>query len=81
MSLLKPILFAYLRHALTAAAGYLLAHGLIDQAGGQVLASAGLALAGLAWTTLQKLAVYYALQNSTLNPGAGQQLAAQTHAR
>ena len=36
--------------------------GLIDQAGGQVLASAVLALAGLAWTTCQKLAANYALQ-------------------
>jgi hypothetical protein len=62
MDLLKTILLSYVRHGLTVAAGYLLAHGLIDQAGGQVLASAGLALAGLVWTTCQKLAANYALQ-------------------
>ncbi len=55
MSLLKDILTAYLRHALTALAGYLLAHGLIQQADQQVIISAILALAGVAWTTANKI--------------------------
>lgn len=55
MDLLKSILLGYLRHALTVAAGYLLAHGLIQQADQQVLISAGLALAGIAWSTVNKL--------------------------
>ena len=64
MNLLKPILLAYLRHALTAAAGYLLAHGLIQQTDQQVLISAALALAGVAWTTFDKLAATYELQKA-----------------
>jgi len=60
--MIKNILFGYLRHLLTAAAGYLLAHGLVDQAGGQILASAGLAIAGVAWSTGQKLASSYELK-------------------
>jgi len=55
MNLLKSILLGYLRHALTVAASYLLAHGLIQQADQQVLISAGLALAGIAWSTVNKL--------------------------
>jgi len=54
MSLLTSILQAYLRHALTVAAGYLLAQGLIQQADQQVIISAGLALAAIAWSTLNK---------------------------
>jgi hypothetical protein len=57
----KSIALGYVRHALTAAAGFLLAHGLIDQAGGQILASAGLAIAGLAWSAGQKLLASYEL--------------------
>jgi hypothetical protein len=55
MNLLKSILTGYVRHGLTAAAGYLLAHGLIGQQDQQVLMSAGLALAGVAWSTASKL--------------------------
>jgi len=60
--MIKSIALAYVRHGLTAAAGYLLAHGLIDQAGGQVLASAGLAIAGLAWSAGQKMFANYELE-------------------
>ncbi len=55
MPLLKSILLGYLRHGLTAAAGYLLAHGLIQQADEQVLISAPLALAAVAWSTINKV--------------------------
>lgn len=55
MELLKSILLGYARHGLTVAAGYLLAHGLIQQADEQVLVSAALALAGIAWSTADKL--------------------------
>ena len=55
MDLLKTIILGYLRHGLTAAAGYLLAQGLIQQADQQVLISAGLAVAGVAWSTINKL--------------------------
>ena len=60
--MLKQILLGSIRHLLTAGAGYLLAHGLIDQAGGQVLASAGLAIAGVAWSMAQKLMANYELE-------------------
>jgi hypothetical protein len=56
MDLVKSIVTGYLRHGLTAAAGYLLAHGLIQTGDQQVLISAGLAAAGLAWSTVNKLA-------------------------
>jgi hypothetical protein len=56
MNLLKSVLLGYARHGLTAAAGYLLAHGLISQENQQVLISAGLALAGVAWSTVSKFA-------------------------
>ncbi len=62
MQLLRSILLAYVRHGLTLASGYLLAHGLIDQAGSQVLLSAGLAMAGVAWSTGQKLAAQFELE-------------------
>jgi hypothetical protein len=62
MKLFQSILFGYIRHGLTLCAGYLLAHGLIDQAGGEVLTSAGVALAGVAWSTIQKLISNYELQ-------------------
>jgi hypothetical protein len=55
MNLLKQILVGYLRHGLTALAGYLLAHGLIQQADQQVLISAVLALAGVGWSTINKV--------------------------
>jgi len=55
MDLLKAILLGYARHGLTIAAGYLLAHGLIQQADQQVFISAALALAGVAWSTMNKL--------------------------
>ena len=59
MDLLKSILLGYARHGLTAAAGYLLAHGLMQQADQQVFISAVLALAGIAWSTINKLAANY----------------------
>jgi hypothetical protein len=62
MNLLKNILLGYVRHGLTLAAGYLLGRGLIDQAGGEVLLSAGMALAGVAWSTGQKLAANLELE-------------------
>jgi hypothetical protein len=65
MNLLKSILLSYIRHALTLAAGYLLAHGLITQADGQLLLSAGLTLAGVAWSTAQKFAAQLELQLAT----------------
>jgi len=61
MDLFKTILLGYARHGLTAAAGYLLAHGLIQQADQQVLISAALALAGVAWSTLDKVIQNYEL--------------------
>ena len=61
MDLLKTILLGYARHGLTAAAGYLLAHGLIQQADQQVLISAALALAGVAWSTIDKVLQNYEL--------------------
>jgi positive regulator of sigma E activity len=65
MDLLKSILLGYLRHGLTIAAGYLLAQGLIRQADEQVLISAVLALAGVAWSTASKLVANYELQKAT----------------
>jgi hypothetical protein len=59
--MIKAIILGYVRHGLTVGAGYLLAHGLVDQAGGQILASAGLAIAGVAWSTFSKLAANYEL--------------------
>lgn len=64
MNLFKAILLGYVRHALTLAAGYFLAHGLIDQAGAQILLSAGLALAGLLWSAAQKVAAQFELDLS-----------------
>ena len=55
MDLLKQILIGYLRHGLTACAGYLFAHGLIQQADQQVFISAVLALGGVAWSTINKV--------------------------
>jgi len=70
MNLLKPLLLAYLRHSLTIASGYLLAHGLIQQTDQQVVISASLALAGVAWTTVDKLLTTYELQKTrVLVPG------------
>lgn len=60
--MIKNILLGYLRHALTAAAGYLLAQGLIQQADQQILISAALAVAGVAWSTISKLLASYELQ-------------------
>jgi len=54
MDLLKLILTGYIRHALTIGCGYLLAHGFIEQSDTQVLMSAGLGIAGVAWSTINK---------------------------
>jgi hypothetical protein len=62
MQLLRSIALAYVRHGLTLASGYLLAHGLIDQAGSEILLSAGLAVAGVVWSTGQKFAAQLELQ-------------------
>jgi hypothetical protein len=62
MNLFKNILLGYVRHGLTLVAGYLLGRGLIDQAGGEVLLSAGMALAGLLWSTGQKMAANLELE-------------------
>ena len=70
MDLLKQILIGYLRHAITIVAGYLLSHGLIDQSGAQVMASAVLALAGLAWSTISKLLADYELQRARKTPSS-----------
>ena len=61
MDLLKTILTGYLRHGITILAGYLLSHGLINQSGAQIIASAVLALAGVAWSTAAKLIAHYEL--------------------
>jgi hypothetical protein len=55
MDLLKQILVGYLRHGLTAFAGYLFAHGILQQADQQVFISALLAIAGVAWSTINKV--------------------------
>lgn len=60
--MIRQILLGYLRHALTMGAGYLLSHGLVDQSGIQILASAVLAIAGVAWSTMQKVAADYEQQ-------------------
>jgi hypothetical protein len=62
MNLIKNILLGYVRHGLTLAAGYLLGRGLIDQAGGELLLSAGMGLAGLVWSAGQKYAANLELQ-------------------
>jgi hypothetical protein len=64
MDLFKVILFGYLRHGLTIASGYLLAHGFIEQSDTQVLMSAGLGLAGVAWSTGSKIVQNYELQKA-----------------
>jgi len=68
MDLIKSILLGYVRHGLTVAAGYLLAHGLVQQSDEQVLVSAGLALAGMAWSTGSKLIANYELQKAAPTP-------------
>jgi uncharacterized membrane protein YjjB (DUF3815 family) len=60
--LFKSILLAYIRHALTGGCGYLLAHGLVDQNGSQILISAALGILGVLWSTAQKLASSYELK-------------------
>jgi hypothetical protein len=55
MDLFKQLFTGYVRHGLTVAAGYLLAHGLMQQADQQIFISAGLGLAGIAWSTVSKL--------------------------
>ena len=64
MDLLKNILLGYVRHGLTVGCGYLLAHGLISQNDSQVLISAGLGIAGVAWSTGSKLVANYELQKA-----------------
>jgi hypothetical protein len=64
MDLIKSILVGYVRHGLTAFAGYLFAHGLVQQSDEQVLISAGIGLAGVAWSTGSKLIANYELQRA-----------------
>ncbi len=70
MDLIKSILLGYVRHGLTAAAGYLLAHGLIQQTDQQVFISAVLALIGIAWSTGSKMLQNYELRNARITPVA-----------
>ncbi|HEX4083342.1 MAG TPA: hypothetical protein VHY22_00420 [Chthoniobacteraceae bacterium] len=67
MNLLKSILSGYARHGLTAAAGFLLAHGIIQQADQQIIISAGLALAGVAWSTVSKFLQNYELKKANVS--------------
>ena len=67
-SMIRSILLGYVRHGLTIAAGYLLAHGLIQQADQQVFISGALALAGVAWSTLNQLFHEYELRNARKPP-------------
>jgi hypothetical protein len=60
--MIKSILFGYIRHGLTAGCGYLLAHGLVDQSGEQILISAVLGILGVLWSTGQKVAANYELK-------------------
>ncbi len=71
MDLLKSILIGYARHGLTAFAGYLFAHGLIVQSDEQILVSAGIALAGVAWSTGSKFIANRELQKArqSMPPG------------
>jgi hypothetical protein len=70
MDLLKSILIGYVRHGLTTFAGYLFAHGLLQQNDEQVLISAGIALAGLAWSTGSKIIANYELKEARKSPPA-----------
>ena len=47
---------------------YLLSHGLIDQSGAQILISAVLALAGVAWSTVSKMLAAYELRKASAAP-------------
>jgi hypothetical protein len=53
--LIKQLAMGYLRHSLTAFAGFLFAHALIQQSDQQIVVSALFALAGVAWSSSQKL--------------------------
>lgn len=64
MDLFKQILSGYVRHGLTAFAGYLFARGLIQQGDQQILISAALAIAGVAWSTANKVIHDYELRNA-----------------
>jgi uncharacterized membrane protein YjjB (DUF3815 family) len=69
--MIKTIILGLVRHALTGACGYLISHGLVDQAGSQVLAGAVLGIAGVAWSAGQKLLQKYEVQVAlkTMPPG------------
>lgn len=62
--MLRSIFLGYVRHALTAGCGYLFAHGLVSQSDSQVLISAALGIAGVAWSTAAKLIQDYELRNA-----------------
>jgi hypothetical protein len=64
MDLIKSVLIGYVRHGLTAFAGYLFAQGLLRQSDEQVLISAGIALAGILWSTGSKLIANYELKKA-----------------
>jgi hypothetical protein len=54
-SLFKTIFLGWVRHGMTVGGVYLVNHGIVDQAGAQVLAGAVVAIAGLAWSAAQKV--------------------------
>lgn len=51
---LKPFLAAFVRHALTVAAGALAAHGYMSSSGAEQFIGFGMTCAGLAWSWWQK---------------------------
>jgi len=51
---LKPYLALLVRHGLTAAAGFLVTHGVMSDSGTQEFIGAGMAAAGIAWSWWQK---------------------------
>jgi hypothetical protein len=51
---LKPILAGVVRHALTGAGGYLVAHGYLQSGDSTAFIGAGMVFAGIAWSWWQK---------------------------
>jgi hypothetical protein len=52
--ILKPYLALLVRHGLTAMAGFLVTHGVINDSGTQEFIGAGMAAAGVAWSWWEK---------------------------
>jgi hypothetical protein len=57
--LFQKMFLGWVRHAMTGGAGFLFAHGLIQQSAEQILISAVLAIAGVAWSSISKAAEDY----------------------